>query len=535
MSRVTQRRTTRGYTIAALAAIGAATLGMIAAPQSANWSMSGQGIANWRYQPDENQLTQGNVKKLAPAWVANLAGDVSSTPAVVDGIVYVSDWGGGVSALDAETGAVIWRVDVATVVGVPGAVSRTSPAVADNSVVFGTQRGAYLVSVDKATGVVQWKRQLDAHPLAIITQSPTIYGGVVYDGVASQEENGVDCEASLNACHFRGSVSAVDLATGALRWTTYMISSAQQFAGYSGAAVWGSSPAIDVKRHSVYITTGNNYGSPPSTRACALAAAPDVVALAACEPQNNGNYVDAVLSLDLTDGHIKWANKMQGYDAWTTACLGYPTACPTPTGPDFDFGQGAMLIPTKRSGDLVVAGQKSGILWGLDAETGTMRWSTLVGPGGWLGGLEWGSATDGNRVYFAVANVGFVNYRMINPPKGTPATSNAGSWGAVDAENGQVLWQVADPNGTIDLGPVSVANGVVYVSSMGGIFVPGASAGKPTMFALDASSGKQLWQYASGGSVNAGPAIADGRLYWGAGYSNNGFGDPSAKLFVFGR
>jgi polyvinyl alcohol dehydrogenase (cytochrome) len=55
------------------------------------------------------------------------------------------------------------------------------------------------------------------------------------------------------------------------------------------------------------------------------------------------------------------------------------------------------------------------------------------------------------------------------------------------------------------------------------------------MFALDAANGKQSWQFTSGGSVNAGPAIVDGRLYWGSGYSNLGLGDPNAKLFAFRR
>ena len=500
--------------------------------------MSGQGITNWRYQPDESKLTQGNVKsQLSLAWAATLAGDISATPAVVDGVVYVPDWGGKLSALNATTGALIWQDDVASLVGVPGAVSRTSPAVSGNSVVIGTQKGGRLVAVNKTTGAPIWVTPLDSHPLAILTTSPTIYNGVVYAGVASTEENGVDCDASLNACHFRGSVSAVDLATGAIRWTTYTISSAQAAAGYSGAAVWGSSPAIDVKRHSVYITTGNNYSAPPSVKACATAAGTDLAALAACEPQGNGNYVDAILSLDLATGQIKWANKMQGYDAWTTACIGFPTACPTPAGPDFDFGQGAMLIPTK-SGDIVAAGQKSGMLWGLNADTGAKVWGTLVGPGSSLGGLEWGSATDGNRIYFAVVNLGGVTYPMVNPPKGTPATSSSGSWGAADPATGKVLWQTADPNGAIDLGPVSVANGVVYASSFGGPvhFFPGPpNPPAPTMFALDAKDGKQLWQFTSGGSVNAGPAIVDGRVYWGSGYSNLGLGDPNGKLFAFGR
>jgi len=196
-----------------------------------------------------------------------------------------------------------------------------------------------------------------------------------------------------------------------------------------------------------------------------------------------------------------------------------------------------MLIPTK-AGDIVAAGQKSGMLWGLNADTGAKVWGTLVGPGSSLGGLEWGSATDGDRIYFAVVNLDGVTYPMANPPKGTPATSSAGSWGAADPATGKIVWQTADPNGAIDLGPVSVANGIVYASSFGGPvhFFPGPpNPPAPTMFALDAKNGTQLWQFTSGGSVNAVPAIADGAVYWGSGYANLGLGDSNAKLFAFGR
>ncbi len=535
--------------VAVVAALGIAAFAA-AAPSSPSWSMSGQGITNWRYQPDESKINQGNIKsQLHLAWATQLSGEISATPAVVDGVAYVPDWGGDLNAVNTQTGQIIWHKSVGTLagvgqaVGIPGpVVSRTSPAVFGDLILIGTQTtdsGAYLLAVNKASGALVWRTLLDSHPLAIDTQSPTIYNGTAYVGVASVEENGVDCGGpdvdGHHACWFRGSLSAVNLANGQIKWKTPTITDAQLAAGYSGAAVWGSSPAIDVKRNSVYIATGNNYAAPQSVSDCVDAAGDNAQAIFDCEDTLGvGNNVDAVMSLDLTTGAVNWVHKLQGFDAWTTACIGLPTACPSPNGPDYDFGQGPMLIPTKKAGDIVSAGQKSGIMWGLNAATGATVWSTAVGPGSSLGGLEWGSATDGNRIYFAVVNFNFPaqSYPMVNPPKGTPATSSAGSWGAVDPETGKILWQTADPNGSIDLGAVSVANGVVYASSMGSLFAPVA---QPTMFALDAKDGTQLWSFASGGSVNAGPAIVDGRVYWGSGYSRLGFGGTNNKLFAFSR
>lgn len=531
--------------------------------------MSGQGITNWRNQPNETQINATNAGSLKPAWAASLGGDISATPAVVDGVAYVPDWGGKLSAINTQNGSIIWQRDVATLAGAqgrlkvdvptqtvvldtdhPGVVSRTSPAVSGNTVVIGTQTmrsttgqdGARLVAVDKTTGETLWTTRLDDHPLSIESMSPTIYNGKIYVGVASIEENGIDCAGppvnGHNACYFRGSMERVDLATGAIDWKTYTISSAQLAAGYSGAAVWGSSPAIDVKRNSVYITTGNNYSASAATSAC-VDAATTPEQIFACEQVNGvGNDVDAIMSLDLSTGAVKWLSKLEGFDAWTTACIGLPTACPAPNGPDYDFGQGAMLIPTK-AGDIVAAGQKAGIMWALNADSGATVWKTTAGPGSSLGGMEWGSATDGKRIYFAIANFNYFNpdpnfkhYTMVNPPKGTPTTSDAGSWGAIDVETGKIIWQTADPNGSIDLGAMSVANGVVYGASMGSIF---GQPDAPTMFAFDAANGKQLWSFTSGGSVNAGAAIANGTVYWGSGYTNLGFGGGNNKLFAFSR
>jgi polyvinyl alcohol dehydrogenase (cytochrome) len=133
-----------------------------------------------------------------------------------------------------------------------------------------------------------------------------------------------------------------------------------------------------------------------------------------------------------------------------------------------------------------------------------LLWQTQVGPGSSLGGIEWGSASDGTRIYVAIANLYAIPY----------AAGNAGSWAALDPATGAILWRKADPNGAIDLGPLAVANGIVYAPSMAG------SAQAPSMFALDASSGSVLWRYAPGSSVIAGASIVNGTIYWGSGYSH---------------
>jgi polyvinyl alcohol dehydrogenase (cytochrome) len=189
-------------------------------------------------------------------------------------------------------------------------------------------------------------------------------------------------------------------------------------------------------------------------------------------------------------------------------------------GPDFDFGSGPILHTVKnRAGgtrQLVSAGAKSGIYWALDAATGQVVWSTQAGPGSTLGGIQWGSATDGVRIYIAEANSAFLPY------DNNPSLPHTGSWAALDPATGAILWQTADPSGSFDTGAVSISNGVLYAGSMSG-----------HMYALNAATGTVLKDIVGQGSSNAGPAIDnDGIVYWGNGYARFGFGAPSTTLYA---
>jgi polyvinyl alcohol dehydrogenase (cytochrome) len=490
-------------------------------PRSGQWRIAGQNLSNSWSQPAEHSISPANVNGLTPKWVFTTGGDVSATPTVDGNAVYFPDWGGNLFAVEKDTGRLIWSHKISEYDGVEGAISRVSPAVDGNQVIIGdipnskqAHNGANVISVDRQTGTIQWMTQVDTHPAAIITGSPVVFDGMVYIGISSSEET-LALNPAYPCCSFRGSIVALDEKSGAMRWKTFdMPDNGGQPGGYSGGAIW-QPPAIDPKRGTLFAATGNNYTAPAAVEACQNA-----TPTANCSAADD--FFDTALALDLKNGQIKWSKKLQGIDTFTGTC-GFGAARPTPGNPncpvpdsqDFDFGgAGPNLV-----GNIVGFGQKSGIYWALDPDNGNIVWSTLVGPGSSLGGIEWGTATDGQRIYVAIANRFQLPYTLV--PSGQKITW--GAWSALDVATGKILWQTADPTtGTIDTGAVSVANGVMYAGSYSG-----------QMYALDTKTGKILWNFASGGSVIDGPSIVDGALYWGSGYRNIPPGIGNNKVYAF--
>jgi polyvinyl alcohol dehydrogenase (cytochrome) len=503
------------------------------AAQGNEWNYAGGDRQNTRYQASEHKLSVANVSGLAPKWTFEPDGDVSATPAVDGDTVYFPDWAGYLYAVDKRTGALRWKTSIALASGVPFDKARATPAVTADKVIVGTQGsifvpggapGGKVLAFNKFTGALMWVTQAETQPAAIITQSATVFDGRVYVGVASQEE-ALAALVPGYELSFRGSFLALDVETGAILWKTYTAPE-----GFTGNAVWGSSPAIDTKRGQVYIATGNNYSVPDDVLACVAAAGDDPDAKAACLPADD--HFDSVLALDLKTGAIRWATRAIPYDAWTVDCIpffGDGDLCPEPAGPDYDFGQAPALFKATGGGgkpvELVGAGQKSGQYWALNPDTGAVAWVTQTGPGGTAGGLQWGSAVDGTRIYTANPNSNLIPW---TPLGGTLTTR--GAWSALDAATGEVLWQTADENDGAGLGggpsgPPTTANGVVFGCSLDAV---------GHMYAMNAATGAVLWSFASGGSCLSGAAISDGMLFWGSGYSNFGFGTPNHKLYGFG-
>lgn len=535
--------------------------------QKGLWPLGGRNIHNTRNQRAEDTIGVDNAAALQVRWVADTVGDVSATPAVDESSVYVPDWAGNLYAFNRHTGVIRWSRSIGSITGVqaectsplaPGTdLARATPTIAGDLLILGDQggrcsAGARVFAVNKHTGRRQWVTQIDTHFAAIVTQPATVDPRdprVAYVGVASMEEALAGMLPGYQCCSFRGSIVALDTETGRILWKTYSV---PDIPGYSGGGVWGSMGSIDRARHLLYVATGNNYSVPDAVATCANSAT-TAAAKQACLARDD--YFDSVLALDLRTGRVKWASFGMPYDAWNLACLpGFANAdaCPKAAGPDYDFAQGPTLYSIKQGPgharrDVVGVGQKSGVYWAFDRDTGKMLWNTQVGPGGTLGGLQWGSAVDGTRVYTQTNNSAFGPPWTLKggPQAGTTVASFTGFFSALDAVTGQILWQTRpDENGVPFLGgamgPVTSANGVVYACSFGqatlnpDFSVSAYSAG--AMYALDASKGSVLWRFPSGDFCASGAAVSRGMVFWGTGYKQLGVPDldGGGKLYAFG-
>src|SRR5262249_9666128 len=345
--------------------------------------------------------------------------------------------------------------------------------------------------------------------------------------IASGEE-GQGSNPKYECCTFRGSLVALDASTGALLWKTYTIAAEAKPIGNnsngatrwgpSGAGIW-SSPTVDAKRRVIYAATGNMY----------------------TEPQQGTS--DAIIAFDLETGAVKWTAQATPQDVFVVGCnadlvrIGIemrPANCPSPggLGPDFDFGSSPILAALPNGGDVIVAGQKSGVGWAFDPDKqGAVKWQYRAGKGSALGGMEFGSAVDGEHAYFAVADG--------NSPQ-------PGGLHAVKLATGQRAWYAPPPppacgapsrgcNAAI-LAAITVIPGVVFAGSN-----DGAIRGYST------KDGSLLSQFrtnrefetvngvkANGASMSGpGPVVAGGMLYVNSGYGALG-GRAGNVLLAFG-
>jgi polyvinyl alcohol dehydrogenase (cytochrome) len=498
-----------------------------ATPGAASWNGWSPTPDNARYQTaDRAGLSAAQVPKLELAWAYGFSGDVAAfaAPTVVDGHVFVGSAGGLVQALSAEKGCLKWAFQAA---GSVRAAPLVAPRDGRNVLLLGDMTGWYY-AVDAANGELVWKTRIETHDSTRLTGAAALHDGVVYVPVSSWEESR-SSDPEYPCCTFRGSIVAVRVSDGAQLWKTYMTDEPRErgkngrgkpLYSPSGAAIW-STPTVDAARGLLYVTTGDNYTQPATTTS------------------------DAVVALALADGRIAWTKQITANDAYNGSCQrDHRSNCAFDEGPDHDFGSSAILL---QGGERLLAGQKSGIVYALDAaKQHEILWQTRVGEGGTNGGVQWGMATDGTYVYATTSDVGrtrwagdpFDTRRYILDPK------RGGGLTALRVADGSRAWHVpagpcrdGAPAGCSPAQPgaVTLIPGAVFATSNDG-----------HVRAHAAADGRVLWDFdtvrefptvngvpARGGSLDGqGVVVVDGLVLVTSGYPRNG-GMPGNVLLAF--
>jgi polyvinyl alcohol dehydrogenase (cytochrome) len=483
------------------------------------WNGWGAGTANARFQSEDAAgITARDVPQLKLKWAFGLPGATSggTQPVVAGGRIYIGDAEGDLFALDAKSGCVHWHTEVEA--GIRSAITLGERSGGGLTAYFGDQ-SANMYAVDAATGKVLWKVNVDDRPHAAITAASALYAGRLYVPVSSREESKV-ADPRYPCCKFRGSMLALDAATGKRIWKTYTIdeepvsgqknSAGIVIVGPSGAPVWNT-PTIDAKRNALYIGTGNNY-SPPAT-----------------------SLSDSIIAFDMTSGKIRWRRQQTANDIWNGTCRRpdrEAASCPDADAPDVDFSVSPVLATSRSGQEVLIAGNKSGMVWALDPDRqGKTIWAQQVGKGSSGGGVLWGLATDGERVYLPN---GFFDAK-------SPDAS--GGMAAVGLNDGHPIWNTPNPPcgdrkacKPSHAAAVTAIPGAVFSGTMDGQF-----------YAYSTETGKILWQFnsvqeystvngvkANGGSMsNSGATVVGGMLFVQSGYSHHGAIVPGNVLLAF--
>jgi polyvinyl alcohol dehydrogenase (cytochrome) len=486
------------------------------------WNGWGNDASNSRFQPaDRAGLTAQTVPQLTLKWAYGFAGATtsSSQPTVFAGRVFVGSDPGGIHALDLKTGCLYWKYDAEAGVRSAPVVARISENPARYAVLFGDLK-AYVYALDTETGAVIWKTQVDPHPFARITGAPSVNANRLFVPVSSFEE-GPAARPNYPCCTFRGSVVALDTATGKQVWQTFMIAEKPQIVGKNstgtplwkpaGIGVW-STPTIDVAKNTVYVGTGNSYTQPAAAMS------------------------DSIVALDMDTGAIRWFNQITANDAFVVGCKAGNENCPEAVGPDHDFGS-SPILRTVGGRRILLAGQKSGVMFALDPDNrGKVLWQQRVGKGSELGGIEWGPGADGVNVYIAISDV---------IAQGAGPSEQAGGLHALRIGDGQRLWYTAAPPLTCKGGPACSSAQSAAISVIPGVVFSGSVDGH--MRAYSTTDGKIIWEFdtirdyqtvngvkGAGGSIDAGgPVIVNGMLLTNSGYGR-WRGKPGNVLLAFG-
>ena len=486
-------------------------------PAPSDWNGWSPTLTNARYQTSAAAgISLDQLKGLKLKWAFGFDGDVTafSQPTIIGGYLFTGSAGGRIYSLSASTGCIHWFYEAN---GPVRTALVSAPLGAKHALMFSDQTG-WVYAIEAETGKQLWKKRIEDHEATRLTGSPVVYRDVVYIPASSWEETRAT-NAEYECCTFRGSLTALRVKDGSVVWKTYMIDPPHattknkvgtQMYGPSGAGIWAA-PTIDGKRGVLYVATGDNYSTPATQTS------------------------DAIVAMDLKTGKIAWSRQTTPNDAYNSSCGPAGPSCPEEKGPDFDYGS-SVILSQVNGRDTLFAGQKSAVVYALDPDKkGEILWQARVGRGSATGGVQWGMATDGQRIYASVSDT--VRVRgALDPQQGGGIT-------ALRMNDGGAAWHMEGTPCDPPKPGCSPAQSAALTAIPGAVF-SGSLDGH--MRAFSAEDGKVLWDFdtardfqtvngskAHGGSMDGpGAVIVNGMLYVNSGYPRFG-GMPGNVLLAF--
>lgn len=479
-----------------------------------------------RLSAEQAGLETGDMARLELAWAMGFpsTANMRSQPAIVGNTMFypIVD-SGQLFALDiSDTPCVKWVYEhdlpLRTTIGYHTLEN-------GSAVLVFADAANHVLMMDAVTAEVLWNATVKVTSVSNVTAMPVLYGDRVFVPVSSGELN-MGAAPDYECCTSHGAVVALDAATGEREWVYHTMEDARptrvsregtQLWGPSGAPIW-TAPAIDEKRGLLYVGTGQNTSAPATDTS------------------------DAILAIRTADGSLAWKFQATANDIFLTGCMDDRNGpnCPPPDSVhlDVDFGAALMLASNSAGEDVVLAGQKSGVVWALDPDTGEMLWNTKIGPGGAMGGIHWGMAFDGKRV-FAANNMSW----------GPTADGAAPGLHALDIDSGEILWSYRhQPDCSGDRRERLAGCDSNYGMSAATLLVDGAviqGSNDGFLKIFDAAGGEQLFSYdtardfetingveANGGAIdNFSVWAANGTLFVQSGYGLMGV--PGNVLLAF--
>lgn len=471
-----------------------------------NWPQYHRSYNAWRFSPLD-AINKSNVKKLKVAWIhqpGNITHGLQSTPIVVDGVMYTISADNNVWAINAATGATIWRyaakLDPLSREVFYAAASR-GVTVGRGKVFVGTLDGRF-VALDQKTGKELWSTQLTnlkEEYGALFSAPPQLAGNILFGGTTGGDQP------------ITGKIFAVNADTGERAWTFEIPKDdVKSWPGDSRKKAGGSAwmpGTYDPRTDTIYIGTSN--ASPDYNRD---------------DRMGDNLYTASILALEPKTGAVKWYRQEVPNDSW-----------------DYDSAYEALLIPHEGK-ELLVHLNKGGFVFVMDKDNGKLHnvwqyaenvnWNSGIDPKtgeiknpnypevgkqklfcpNLLGARSWnhGAYNPKTKLWYShgmevcntvtgakqeeVASIsglslGLSEITLVNPPRG----KGDGYLAAFEPITGKIKWKKR-----FDLPPLSSV-----LATGGGLVFSGDMRGN--IYAFDADNGKELWKFSAGSGVRGGP------------------------------